>query len=407
MPMPSTTTAIDFPALRETEGRMDELTTKLTTVFEEAGPEKDFTKVKSLDGADTSAKVEELAKINTELADLHKKYREQLTILKGAELATGEEWERHQFVERKSGGRSVGALAWKSGALKTKHLTAELDIDVKTLMTRAAGWAPESIREPGYVPAASAPLMIADLIPVLSTGQAAVKYMEQTTRTNNAAERAEGGTYGEAAFVLTERSVTIETIGVWIPVTDEQLEDEMEVESMLNLELPLMIRQRLDLQQLVGDGSTPNILGVNNKAGIQTQAKGADTTMDAVYKARTKCRVTGRAQPNAVVFHPNDWQDIRLTRTADGIYILGNPDAVGPTNLWGMQVAESDNQTENTAVVGDFLNYARMYVKRGIEIERTNSHDTFFINGKQAIRAGFRGAMVWKRAAAFCTVTGI
>lgn len=402
-------TTIDFPELRDIEGRIDALHATLKTVFDEAGPEKDFAKVKVLAGDDTQTKVAELGKINTELADLMKSHKDKLVILKAAELA-GDDYEQFTGFERvgSKSRKTLGERWAKSAERLQKNLELNFDdVDVKTLMTRAAGWAPESLREPGYVPFASAPIMVADIIPMVTTGQAAVKYMEQTTRTNNAAERAEAGTYGEAAIVLTERSVTVESLGVWIPVTDEQVEDEAEAESLINLDLPLMLRQRVDLQQLVGDGSTPNIRGVNNVSGIQTQAKGADVTMDAVYKGRTKVRVTGRAMPNAVVFHPNDWQDIRLTRTADGIYILGNPDAVGPVSLWGLQVVESDNQTENTAVVGDFLNYARFYVRRGITIERTNSHNTDFVNGRQAVRATMRGAMAWKRPAAFCTVTGI
>lgn len=401
-------TIMDFPELRETEGRIDALHATIKTVFDEAGPTKDFAKVKSLGEGDTSAKVAELAKINDELADLGKKHRELTVVLKAAEFADDHDgFESADRPAHKGRRQSLGEQFAKSAERLQTNVKQTFDVDVKTLMTRAAGWAPESIREPGYVPFASAPLMVADIIPVVTTGQAAVKYMEQTTRTNNAAERAEAGTYGEAAIVLTERSVTVESIGVWIPVTDEQIEDESEAASLIDLDLPLMLRQRVDLQQLVGDGSTPNIRGVNNVAGIQTQAKGADPVMDAIYKGRTKARVTGRAMPNAVVIHPNDWQDIRLTRTADGIYILGNPDAVGPTNLWGLMVTESDNQTENTAVVGDFLNYARFYVRRGIEVERTNSHNTDFINGRQAVRATMRGAMVWRRPAAFCTVTGI
>ena len=105
--------------------------------------------------------------------------------------------------------------------------------------------------------------------------------------------------------------------------------------------------------------------------------------------------------------HPNDWEGIRLTRTADGLYILGNPyDQIMP-RLWGLPVALSDNQTENTAIVGDFGGYARLRIRRDVLVERTNSHDTYFINGKQAIRAGIRCAAVWTRAAAFATVTGI
>jgi HK97 family phage major capsid protein len=179
------------------------------------------------------------------------------------------------------------------------------------------------------------------------------------------------------------------------------------IRAVIDNRLQLMLLLEEEDQLVNGDGVSPNLLGFLNKSGIQTQAKGADTTMDAVHKAITKVRVTGRAFPNAVVFHPNDWQDIRLTRTADGIYILGAPTEAGPDRLFGLRVVQSDNQTENTAVAGDFANYAQIRVKRGVEVEKTNAHDTYFINGKQAIRAGVRMCTVWRRAAAFATVTGI
>ena len=398
---------MDFPELNEVEGKIAAARKQLSDIFTEAGKDLDMTKVK---GFATSADVvDKIRELNTELEDLSKKQDDLIAIKRGAEYAADDDTR----VERgdtssgrrtKSFGERVAESAVRTGGIGTK---SELNVDVKTLFQRSAGWSPESLRDPGYVAAASAPLMVTDLIPVLPTSQAAVKYMEQTTRTNNAAERAEGGTYGEAAFVLTERSVTVETIGVWLPVTDEQLEDEAEAAAMIDMELPFMLRQRLDSQILVGDGSTPNILGINNKGSIQTQAKGADPVFDAILKGATKVRVTGRAVPNAVVFHPNDWQDLRLTRTADGIYILGNPTDVGPSRIWGLLAVESDNQTENTAVVGDFANFSRLRLRRDVLVEKTNAHDTFFINGKQAIRAGIRCCTVWSRAAAFCTVTGI
>lgn len=403
-------TILEFPELKETQGKLDDRQAKLKAIFEEAGPTLDMTAVKSLSG-DSTDKVAEIRKLNDEIDQLTKTRTDQLVLLKGARNATDESL--HGEVERgdgsrgparKSFGQQVAESAVRTGGIGTK---AEIRTEVKTLMTRAAGWAPESMRDPGYVPFASAPLMVLDLIPTSPTSAAAVKYMEQTTRTNNAAERAEGNTYGEAAFELTERSVTVETIGVWLPVTDEQLEDEQEAADMIDSDLPLMIRQRLDSQVLLGDGATPNIRGVANAVGLQTQAKGADVVIDAISKGMTKVRVTGRAFPNAVVLHPNDWEGIRLTRTADGIYIFGNPADPTPPRIWGLYVAESDNQTENTAVVGDFANYSRLRVKRDVLVEKTNSHASDFINGKQAIRAGIRCCAVWRRGAAFCTVTGI
>lgn len=402
-----------FPELEEVEGKIAHRHDELTKIFAEAksGGEGtiDLSKVTTITG-DSIAKAAHITSLNAELAELNAKAAplrstyaaamDQAADPRLAELEKGAPAHR-----AKTFGEQVAASAVRTGGIGTK---AELtNVDLKTLMSRSAGWAPESLRDPGFVPFASAPLMILDLIPTLPTTQAAIKYMEQTTRTNNAAERAEGGTYGEAAFVLTERSVTVETIGVWLPVTDEQLEDEPEAAAMIDMDLPLMVRQRLDGQILVGDGSTPNILGINNKASILTQAKSTDPVFDAVLKGITKVRVTGRATPSAVVFHPNDWQEVRLTRTTDGIYILGNPNDPAPASIWGLPVAQSDNQTENTAVVGAFATHARLRIRRDIVIEKTNSHDTHFINGRQAIRAGIRCATVWNRAAAFCTVTGI
>lgn len=406
-------TTLKFPELDELEGKIAHRQKEAAQIVAEArsGDEGtlDLSKVTVISG-DSAAKALHLTNLNTELAELNAKAAPLRAMLAAAEADYGDpRSEKGGDDLSRRATKSIGQLVAKS-AVRTGGIGTKVDlpdVDLKTLMSRSAGWDPETFRDPGYVPYPSAPIMIIDLIPMLPTTRDTIKYMEQTTRTNNAAERAEGGTYGEAAFALTERSVPIETVGVWLPVTDEQLEDEPEAAAMIDMELPMMVRQRLDSQILVGDGSTPNILGINNKSSIQTQAKSTDPVFDAVLKGITKVRVTGRATPDAVVFHPNDWQDIRLTRTTDGIYILGNPNDPAPAGIWGLTVAQSDNQTENTAVVGAFRSHARLRMRRDVVIEKTNSHDTFFINGKQAIRAGLRCATVWNRATAFCQVTGI
>jgi HK97 family phage major capsid protein len=237
-------------------------------------------------------------------------------------------------------------------------------------------------------------------------------FMEETTFTNNAAEVDESvegtpGTYPEAALATTEQSSPVRKIAVWLPVSDEQLEDVAQVTGYINNRLPFMLRQRLDGQVLNGDGVAPNLDGILNVAGIQTYALAAEPVFDAVHKGITLVNVTGRASADAIAMHSNDWQDLRLTRTADGIYILGNPSEVGIPRLWGLPVVVNETIAENTALVGDFGGYSELSFKRGIDIQVSNSHDTFFIEGKQAFRADVRVALVVYRPAAFCTVTGI
>lgn len=278
---------------------------------------------------------------------------------------------------------------------------------LKTLMETGAGFAPENLRIGRIVESAQRRPMVDEMIPSTTTTQAAVVYMEETTFTNNAAEVAEGGSYPESALAYTERSDTVRKISTFLPVTDEQLDDVPQAQSLVNNRLALMIRLRRESQLLQGDGIAPNLTGFYNKSGIQTQALGGDPVPDAFYKAMTKVRHTGFADPTAHIMHPNDWQDIRLLRTTDGVYIWGSPSEAGMERLWGLPVVATTAATENTGLTGDFQLYSEIYYKQGIMIKVSDSHSDYFVKGKQAIRADERLALVIYRAAAFCTVTGI
>jgi len=185
------------------------------------------------------------------------------------------------------------------------------------------------------------------------------------------------------------------------------LEDEPSAGGYLDRRMRFGLEQRLDNQILQGDGNAPNLEGILNKAGIQTYALAGEPALDAIHKGITLVNVTGRSVASAIMIHSNDWQDIRLLRTADGIYILGPPTESGPLTLWGLPVVINQVNTENTALVGDFANFVELRMKRGVTVKVSDSHSDYFIKGKQAIRADMRAALPIYRAAAFCTVTGI
>lgn len=414
-----------FPALKESNDKLAAKRADLAKVFDEAGPEMDFSKVQHVKG-NTHEIAQVVRQWNDELTQLGKENADLKAIERASQAVriagqTDEERakagaEQGSNVKGGDGAQyptdiTFGELFAKSAAykLKTGPIGPEckIDIDLKTLMTTATGFAPEVTRTGRIVPFATRPIQVADLFPQSQTTQAAVQFMQETTFTNPAAEIAEGGTYLEAALALTEATEIVRKISVFLPVTDEQLDDEPQVRGYINNRLPFMVRQRLDSQLLVGTGTAPNIRGLLNVVGIQTQAKGADPTPDAIYKAMVKVMVTGQAQPDSVIMNPLNWQDIRLLRTADGIYIWGNPSDAGPERIWGLQVALAQAETLGTAIVADLGNYTELVVRRGIDVQVSNSHGTFFVEGKQAIRADMRAALVVYRPAAICTVTGL
>ncbi|MEM6907376.1 MAG: phage major capsid protein [Pseudomonadota bacterium] len=314
------------------------------------------------------------------------------------------------FKNWQNGGRGGGVTLQFEEMLPSDFLSssgAVMTLGQKALMTRAAGYAPESLRLPGIVEAATRPLQLIDIIPMSRTDFAAIKYMEETTRVHAAAEVAEGGAYPESEFVFTERTNPVQKIGDSLPVTDEQLEDVAFMESYIDGRLTYGVRQRLDQQCYIGDGAGSNLRGILNVAGIQTHAKGADPAMDAFYKAMTKVRLVGRAIPTHHVMHPNDWQGIRLTRTADGVYIFGNPTEAGPERLWGLPVTQNDAGAEGTGLVGSFdPSWITLSEKRGIDIQM-GYVGTQFTEGKRTMRADMRAALTAFRPAAFCSVTGL
>lgn len=412
---------VEFPALKEARGKLDAARGQLAGWLNAAGPDYDLSKVTDLTG-DTHARVAEIGKKNAEINDLKAKVDEYLVIAraaahaddahteKGAEAGRGSDADRGEPEQY----ASFGDAFVKSAAFTEFDVAAgaspaaRLDISLKTLFQTAGGWAPETTRT-GRVeefPTRPAPHVV-EFIPQTTTSQSAVVYMEETTFTNAAAETAEGGTYPEAALALEEKSSPVRKPAVYLPVTDELFEDEPRARDYVNNRLPFMLRQRLDLQALNGSGVSPNLLGTVNVSGIQTQALGGDPLPDAFYKLFTKIREDGFAEPSVVFIRPSKWQAVQLMRTADGVYIWGHPSQVGPQTIWGVPVVPTVAAPATSAVAGDYMSYAELAVRRGVDVQTSNSHGTYFIEGKLAVRADVRVALIHYRPKAFGTVTGL
>lgn len=388
----------------------------------------------------TAEQVEQVKTLNTELDALGKEWEEarEIEAIEAKNAKLGEELARPVRPPFQSGtengakaGRRVlslgehfaknfyrtdrdGAIERENGravARKGEEIEAK-DWDLaefKTTMTTAAGFGPENLRSGRVQLSAQRPIKVPDILPTinLTTGNAYV-FMSETTFTNNAAEAAENAAaaWGEGALVYTEQSANIRKVATFLPVTDEQLSDVPGMQDLINSRLSYMLMLRLDSQLLNGDGIAPNINGFYAQV-TQAQAKGADPVFDAVYKGMIKVMHTGFGDPTANVFHPNDWQDLRLTRTTDGIYIMGNPADPGPDRLFGVPVVVTPAALENTVLTGDFAAHSALVYRTGIELKVSDSHSDLFVKGVQAVRATIRAALVVFRPNAFCEVTGM
>jgi HK97 family phage major capsid protein len=281
------------------------------------------------------------------------------------------------------------------------------DYEFKTTLTEAGGFAPPNYRGPDVVRFALRRPVVADLIPQITTNEgSAIVYMEETTNTNNAAPVAEGAVKPESAFAYTQRTVTIEVVATTLPVSKQQLDDVPQIRGLIDSSMTTHLVLSEETQLLAGNGTSPQLQGFLTKAGVQTQAMGADPAETAVYKAFTLIRFTGFAEPSGGIFHPTNWQTIRTHQDTTGRYIWGDPWVPGPDRIWGVPVVVTPAITANTALFGDFSTYSYIARRMGITVEVGYVNDNFVRNLK-TILAEERLALIIRRPAAFATVTGL
>jgi HK97 family phage major capsid protein len=381
-----------------------------------------FGKYKSADL--TPEQVEQVRSWNVELNDIGAK-REKAIEVEGIESKTREiGTELAKPVGRPSFGgtelakadtRGFGdvvcaALFNKEGKYKGKT-EAEVPgygfAEFKTTMTTSGAFPPEARRSGRLDLSLQAPIMLTDMLPTIPVSMGTYTYMRETTFTNAAAGIAEAATYPESALAYTPVTATVTKIGTFIPVTEEQISDVDGMRALIDNRLTLMVKLEIEDEILNSTGTSNELNGFYNQVTQTYALAGDDLVFDAILKGMNKVRTIGMANPDMVVLHPNDFIDIRLARTGDGIYIMGNPDQVGLDRLFGVRTVQSLKATENTALVGDFSTHSALLTRWGLEVMSSNSDGTDFVKDIIKVKARVRLGLAIFRILAFCEVTGI
>lgn len=257
-------------------------------------------------------------------------------------------------------------------------------------------------------------MTVRDLLSVGQTTLNSVPYIQETSYTNAATTVAEEGEKPEATFALQDEFAPVKKIAVIGKVTDEMYNDFPMMRDYVNGRLRFMVQEREEAQLLSGAGTGTEITGILT-ASIQSQALAADTHADAVHKAITKIRTVGHFEPDGAVFHPDDWQQMRLAKDDNNQYYGGGPFS-GPygngafsnaPRYWGLPVVVTTAITSGTGLVGAFKLGAQIWDREGITVDSTNSDEDDFRFNRMTIRVEERLALAIYRLNAFCKVTGI
>jgi HK97 family phage major capsid protein len=300
-----------------------------------------------------------------------------------------------------------------------EDLSAMLRGEAKTLVTGAGdtsgGATFRNQRLPGILELLRETPRVVNLPASAQTDSDVVEWVRMDARTNAAAPVAEAtatsgssGTKPESGFTLEVVSTPVTEIAHWIPVTERALADAPQVRSLIDNELRTGILDTLEQQIISGNGTPPNLRGVINTVGIETQPIGSDTLLEAIFHAIVKVRLNF-LEPDAIAINPSDFADIRLLRddsggAGTGGYLFGPPSQVGANTLWGLPLVLSTYVPAGDPIVADWDRASTLYTREGIQIAATNSHSDFFIRNMVAVRAAARYAFTVQRPDGVCQV---
>lgn len=286
---------------------------------------------------------------------------------------------------------------------RSKRESPSVELGTKALLD-TTGFPVASVRSDIIVQQPLRRLVIANLLPNGTITQPRFLYVEETSAVNNAAAVAQGGTKPESALAFAERSADVRKIATVLPVTDELFEDAPAMRSYVQGRMVVFLQLAEENQILNGSGVAPNLLGILNNTLIQSHARGADKYADALYKACTKVQVVSQLSVSAIVLHPYDWQEIRLSKDDNGQYLFGSPLAGDIERVFGYPVVKTTAIAQGTALPGAWDLAAMLLRKSGITFAVSTEHADFFIKNQLMLRVEERVALPVFRPEGFIEV---
>lgn len=257
-----------------------------------------------------------------------------------------------------------------------------------------------------------------DLMTVSPTGLKVIPYVReeaQVTNETGAQMVSEGSAKPEVTMTFETYSAIVEKIAAWLPVTDEIAADAPTLMGYINGRLEYMLMIREEDQIINGTGTSPQLMGLENLSGTQTQAivTGGGPTGNGGDFSATIGQAFGKIEnvdgdPDGVAANPLDfWAAVTKRHAAqfDNGFGTGAPGSSGANITWGERCVRSRAVTSGKAYAGAWKMGATLFDRMQTTIKVADQHSDNFIRNLLVVLAEKRVALAWHRANLFVKVT--
>lgn len=227
-------------------------------------------------------------------------------------------------------------------------------------------------------------LTIRDLLNVTPVSSGSVERPRQLTRPTGAGMVAEGAKKPESDMQFVLETVPLRVIAHWVKASRQILDDVPQMESLIDVELRYGLALKEEAQLLTGTGTGQDLTGMMGKATdfdpavLATLDVASPTAIDTIGAAILQGSLTD-TPPDGIVMHPGDWWRIRLTKNADGDYIMGDPGQVVAPSMFGLPVVPTQAQAAGSFLVGAFKSQT-LYDRWEARVEAGFENDDFTRN---------------------------
>ena len=300
---------------------------------------------------DIQTQKDELQKVIDQVQDLEQK---------GVKLR-GQPGEGKSFIDMVKGDDSYKDRQ-KSGLAQIEVTKSDM-ASMKEMKVTSAGIVVPNY-DPTIQPGIRQELRIRDLLTSIPVSGQQYSYFKELLHTRGAAPVAEGALKPTSNVTFETITDRVKKIAVWMPVTDEALDDVPQLLGYIQELLRYDLKLEEEAQILKGDGTGENLNGLMTQATSYdtTLTKAGDTAIDVVRRAIYQARKQSKLSADGVVMTELDWMNIELQKDGENRYLFANLQGLVTPILWGRPVITSDSMDEgDTTTGGEFLvaNFAR------------------------------------------------
>lgn len=347
-------------------------------------------------GTDTKSAIDNLGIQQRELADRLTTMEQKGQLPKDDGKPAAESWGA-QFVKS----ANIGDLM--NGNTKSASYT------VKNTVTNTVGNTFDQL-QPGIVGGSFRRFRLEDLLVRMPCNSDAVQYVRENVFTNTAAETTEANALPESSVTTSLVTEPVATIGHWLKISRQLAADNKALAVYIDLRLRYGVDLRVENQIFAGNGVAPNMSGMtkagNFTAHGYTAAALTALGLDANKRFDLIGKIIGDMEANdyyadVIMLNPADWWTMRLTKDAQGRYILGDPGSMVPPSLFGRPVVSSNAVTPDNVGVADIRQAGTFYDRETVEVAMSEHDGDNFQKLLITLRAHRRCMLAMERPAAF------